>query len=129
MTRDEFHDGVAGYIRSLMVPLAVAATGAVCWIIALFGFRQQLLNIGGKLFGPANANFIAPTTLGLVAAAMLIASGISHRPIRKDKRLRCDHCHRFLGNAQVRMIVIATGHCPFCGGTLFEPFPAPGNPD
>jgi hypothetical protein len=121
MTRQEFQDGVARFKRSLMIPLAVAFVGIAIWVIVIFALKNQVLSLGAELFGVGNAELICPLLLAIVIISMLIASGISHRPIRQDPNVHCPQCGKFLASGRVRTKLSATGRCPCCGFSMFTP--------
>lgn len=81
-------------------------------------------DLGSRFFGPANAVLIRPAALVPLIVILLGTSAIIHRAASKDRRVLCPHCGRFLAGGVIRLVTVATKHCPLCGQRVFGHEPA-----
>jgi hypothetical protein len=79
-----------------------------------------LTALGVRLFGAAQADLVGPLALVPVVVVLLAGSALVQQLVSKDRRAVCPHCRRLLVGGTVRLVTVATRHCPFCGQQVTE---------
>lgn len=72
-------------------------------------------SLGIRLFGAEHADLIRPLAGVPLVVLSLGGSAIIHWRASKDWRVTCPHCGRILAGGSVRLVTVATSHCPLCG--------------
>ncbi len=109
----EFREACSRNLRRLSV-LALISVGvlAICFAIVILN-RDSMLAFWATRLGNSNAELAIGFTPMPALVVFLVGVVWHERLARRDRRLLCPSCNRFL--AGDRSIVIATKTCPYCG--------------